>query len=115
MAIAWSRISSKVIVDPPYADEACSRRGGNWQGRLDVCIPQMAARRKPEVLGARDAAVTPLSQPRGRMCHVCVDILHPAEPSRSTGAHHVPKHTMHEKTRQSQQASLPQSPGAPRT
>src|SRR5215471_18287857 len=33
MAIAWSRISSKVIAHPPYADTACSRRYGNWQSR----------------------------------------------------------------------------------
>src|SRR5262249_45817825 len=46
--------------------------------RLGVCIPQMAARRKQEVVGARDAAVTLLSQPLGRRCHVCVGILHAA-------------------------------------
>src|SRR6516165_5232223 len=33
MAIAWSRISSKVIAHPPYAEAACSRRYGNWRGR----------------------------------------------------------------------------------
>src|SRR5262247_3706113 len=55
MAIAWSMISSKVIAHPPEADVACSRRCGNWQGRLGVCIPQMAARRKQEVLGECDA------------------------------------------------------------
>src|SRR5439155_7996747 len=29
MGIAWSRISSKVIVQPPYTNAACSRRRGN--------------------------------------------------------------------------------------
>src|SRR6516225_4623135 len=33
MAIAWSRISSKVIVHPPDADTACSRRCGNGKSR----------------------------------------------------------------------------------
>src|SRR5712691_2436299 len=65
MAIAWSRISSKVIAHPPEPTEACRRRCRNWQGRSGVCIPHIADRRKQEVLGARDAAVTPLSQTRG--------------------------------------------------
>src|SRR5262249_47124784 len=30
MAIAWSRISSKVIAIPPYADAACRRRPQSW-------------------------------------------------------------------------------------
>src|SRR5215468_10495737 len=82
-------MSSKVIAHPP---EACRRRCGNWQGCLGVCIPQMAARRKQEVLGARDAAVTLLSQPRGRRYHVCVDILHAASTLtkyRSTPCPHI--------------------------
>src|SRR6516164_7587574 len=33
MAIAWSRISSKVIAHPPYAEAACSRRCGNGTRR----------------------------------------------------------------------------------
>jgi hypothetical protein len=39
----------------------------------------MVHRRKQEVLGARDAAVTPLSQTGGGRCHVGLGILHPAE------------------------------------
>jgi hypothetical protein len=50
MAIAWSRISSKVIAHPPYADEACKRRCGNGTGLSGVCIPHMADRKKQEVL-----------------------------------------------------------------
>src|SRR6516162_11963982 len=34
MAIAWSRISPKVIAPPPYAEAACSRRCGNGKSRL---------------------------------------------------------------------------------
>src|SRR5215471_18604680 len=34
MAIAWSRISSKVIAHPPDAEAACSRRCGNGKSRL---------------------------------------------------------------------------------
>src|SRR6516162_3554281 len=34
MAIAWSRISSKVIAHPPYAEAACTRRCGNGKSRL---------------------------------------------------------------------------------
>src|SRR4029434_7459019 len=49
MAIAWSRISSKVIAHPPEADEACRRRCGNWQGHTGVCIPHMVDKRKQEV------------------------------------------------------------------
>src|SRR6516165_3332511 len=33
MAIAWSRISSKVIAHPPDAEVACSRRCGNGKSR----------------------------------------------------------------------------------
>src|SRR4029434_3695215 len=77
MAIAWSRISSKVIAHPPEADEACSRRCGNWHGRSGVLIPHLVAKRKQEVLGARDAEVTPFSQTRGGMCHVRLDRLPP--------------------------------------
>src|SRR5262249_1768399 len=39
MAIAWSRISSKVIAHPPYTNEACRRRCGNGKSRLDAYIP----------------------------------------------------------------------------
>src|SRR5262245_24860666 len=53
MAIAWSRISSKVIAYPPYADAACSRRCGKRARRAGACIPQMGDKRKPEMLCAR--------------------------------------------------------------
>src|SRR5215468_3015217 len=33
MAIAWSRISSKVIAHPPEAEAACTRRCGNGKRR----------------------------------------------------------------------------------
>src|SRR5712691_467627 len=49
MAIAWSRISSKVIAHPPEPNEACRRRCGNGKGRSSVCIPHMAGKGKPEV------------------------------------------------------------------
>src|SRR4029453_9816541 len=41
MAIAWSRISSKVIASPSYADAACRRRCGHWHGHSGACIPQI--------------------------------------------------------------------------
>src|SRR6266568_954547 len=75
MAMAWSRISSKVIAHSPYADEACRRRCGNGTGRSGVFIPHMVDKRKQEVLGGCDAAVTPCSQTRGGMCHVRLRIL----------------------------------------
>src|SRR5262249_21166627 len=43
---------------PSRAYEACSRRCGNWRSRSDVCIPHMVDRKKQEVLGARDTAVS---------------------------------------------------------
>src|SRR5262249_41387532 len=49
-----------------------------WEKPVGLFIPKRGNKRKPAVLGARDAAVTLLSQPRGRRCHVCVGILHPA-------------------------------------
>src|SRR5262249_34740357 len=58
MASAWSRISSKVIADLPYADEACRRRDENGQSRSGACIPHMDDKRKSEVLDAQDAEVT---------------------------------------------------------
>src|SRR6266566_7787022 len=77
MAIAWSRISSKVIAHPPYADEACRRRCGNGTGRSGVFIPHMVDKRKQEVLGACDAEVTPCSPTREYMCRVRLGRLQP--------------------------------------
>src|SRR5262245_1797940 len=51
MAIAWSRISSKVIAHPPEADEACRRWCGNGRGRSGVLIPHLVTKRKQQVLG----------------------------------------------------------------
>src|SRR5215471_501744 len=114
MAIAWSRISSKVIANPPSIEVACSRRCGNATDRSDVCIPQMVDRRKQEVLGARDAAVTLLSQTRGGRCRVRLADGHRTRSKRNEGAHRVSHTTTHQTTGQSQKASLPPSPGAPR-
>src|SRR5215831_8483282 len=72
MAIAWSRISSKVIAHPPYVDAACRRRCGNGTGRSGAFIPHRVGKRKQEVLGVHDAEVTPPSQThtksRGALC-----------------------------------------------
>src|SRR2546423_618250 len=69
MAIAWSRISSKVIATTPlYADAACRRRCEHGKGYPGTFIPHLVDRRKQEVLGARDAAVTPCSQTQGGVC-----------------------------------------------
>ena len=43
-----------------------------------ACIPHMVDKRKPEILGARDAEVTPLTNARG---HVHVDRLPPPQTS----------------------------------
>src|SRR5215813_834875 len=51
MAIAWSRISSKVIAHPPKPTATCRRRWRNWRGRSGACLPHMVAKRKPERLG----------------------------------------------------------------
>src|SRR5262249_18916408 len=75
---AWVRTSSKVMVTPLDAGAACKRQCGNGTGRSSAFIPHRGAKGKPAVPGARDAAVALLSQPRGRRCHGCVDILHPA-------------------------------------
>src|SRR6266581_1581946 len=75
MAMAWSRISSKVIAHPPFAEAAYRRRCGNGTGRSDACIPHRGNKRKQEVLGACDAEEMPFSQTRGGMCHVCLDIF----------------------------------------
>src|ERR687887_1810402 len=68
MASAWSRISSKVIAHPPYADEACRRWCGNWQGYSGTFIPHIVDKRKQEVLGE----VTLFPQTRGGLCHACL-------------------------------------------
>jgi hypothetical protein len=65
---------------PPYADEARRRQCGNGTGRSGVCIPHMGDKRKQEVLGARDAAVTLFSQMRGGICHVRLGRLQPRKP-----------------------------------
>src|SRR6266853_6177491 len=113
MAIAWSRISSKVIAHPPEADEACRRRCGNGKGRVGVCIPHMVDKRKQEVLGARDAESTPHSQTRGGKCRVRLADCHRTRSTRNEGAHRASHATTHQTTGQSQKASLPPSPGAP--
>src|SRR5213596_696285 len=97
MAIAWSRISSKVIAHPPYADAACRRRCGNWQGRSGVCIPHMVDKRKQEVLGAHDAEVTPFSPTRRGMCRVrLADVNHKRPKRRSAPCPHA--HETHKNT-----------------
>src|SRR6267142_5029943 len=68
MAIAWSRISSKVIAHPPYTDATCRRRCGNGKSRLGACIPHRVDKRKQEVWGVRDGEGTARSQTRGDMC-----------------------------------------------
>src|SRR2546428_13187904 len=114
MAIAWSRISSKVIAYPPYTNEACRRRCGNWHGRSDAFIPHIGNQRKQEVLGARDAAVTPLAQRRGACITCAWAYFTRHRPSQRKEAHHVPKQTIYEKTRPSQTAPPPQGSRAPR-
>src|SRR5215831_13285057 len=100
------------MATPLDADAACTRRWGNGTGRSSACIPHSVAKGKQEVLGARDTAVAPLSQPR-RGCVTCARAYCTRNrPLRSTGAHHGPHHTIRQKTRESQKASLPQSPGA---
>src|SRR6266571_9092458 len=79
MVIAWSRISSKVITHPPEANAACGRRCGNGTGRSNACIPHRIDKGQQEVLGARDAAVTPLSQTRGGRWHGRLDRLPPPQ------------------------------------
>src|SRR5574341_1122383 len=59
MAIAWSRISSKVMAHPPCADAVCRRRCGKEQGRSDAFIPHMVDQRKQEVLEAHAARMFP--------------------------------------------------------
>src|SRR5436190_1044520 len=55
MAIASSRISSKVIADPSSVDEVCRRRCGDGRYRQSAYIPQRADKGKPAALGARCA------------------------------------------------------------
>src|SRR5262249_20617466 len=62
MAIAWSRISSKVIAHPPEADAARSRQCGNGTGRSGAVIPHMGDKRKREILGVRDVEMSPFSR-----------------------------------------------------
>src|SRR5262245_35431669 len=50
MAIAWSRISSKVIATPLYADAACRRQCEHGKGCAGTFIPHMVIRGKQEVL-----------------------------------------------------------------
>src|SRR5438046_2896607 len=77
MSRVRSRISSKVIAHPPDADAACRSRWGNWQSHAGAVIPHMVDKRKQEVLGAHDPAVTPCSQTRGGLAHgrVGVEVL----------------------------------------
>src|SRR5262249_24055294 len=71
MAIAWSRISSKVIAHPPEPHAACSRRCGNGKNWSDICIPQMGDGRKEEVLGVSGRRGTTGHHPRSRDAIKC--------------------------------------------
>src|SRR5262245_21802870 len=79
MAIAWSRSSSKVMAHPPYAAGAYRRRCRNKPSCSRPCIPHIVDERKQEVWEAHDVEVTPFSQIRGGVCHVCLGRLHLAK------------------------------------
>src|SRR5216684_3980173 len=49
MAIAWSRISSKVIATPPDADEAVRVRARDCRDLLGALVPQMVGNGKREI------------------------------------------------------------------
>src|SRR5712691_62450 len=74
MAIAWSRISSKVIANPPSTPEACRR----WFGRLQMPSGRMCTangrQRKAESAGSAvrrgDPACSSVSPPEARS-HSC--------------------------------------------
>ena len=87
MAIAWSRISSKVIAHPPEADAACSRRCGNGRGRAGVLIPHMVSKGKRKSWERVTQRCTPLSQTRGGMCHVRLGRLPPQKTHTSMQEH----------------------------
>src|SRR5262245_58626146 len=108
MASAWSRISSKVIAHPPYADEACRRWCGNWNGYSGTFIPHIADKRKPEVLGE----VTLFPHMRGACVPSAWTDYYRHRPTRKPGVHHVLHHTIRQTTHQSQTASPPYSAGA---
>src|SRR5262245_30257608 len=115
MAIAWSRISSKVIAYPPYANEACSRRcepGKNQSGSLYRFWVTKESRKSWEV---SDAEVLSCSQRPGGMCHGSFDKRPPPQTPLEPGVHHVPRPTTYQKTCENQTASPPHSAGAPRT
>src|SRR6266568_8831067 len=73
----------------------------------------MVNKKKQEVLGARNTEVTPSSQTREGIGCVRVGRRQPTKTHiESRSASYVPDHTLRQKTRQSQTASPPQSPGA---
>src|SRR5713226_4215109 len=49
MVIAWSRISSKVIATPPYADKAVRVRARDCRDLLGALVPQMVGNGKRKV------------------------------------------------------------------
>src|SRR5215475_10957662 len=104
MAIAWSRLSSKVIAPPPEANVAYRRRCRNWQGHSSACIPHRVDKRKQEVLGVRDAEETPFSATRGGLCTDACAYFNGTRLTRCKGGLHVPSQTMDKKTRESQTA-----------
>src|SRR6516162_214444 len=113
MAIAWSRISSKVIATPLSAAEADRRRCGNGTRGSDVCIPHMVNKGKQEVLGVRDAAGMRFSHMRGGTGMDAGAYFNGTRPPWWKGVPHVSSPTMHTKTHQSQTPSLSHSAGAP--
>src|SRR5215472_3933997 len=86
MAIAWSRISSKVIAHPPYTNEVCRRRCGNGTSHLGgmLGIPHMGDKRKQEVLGSTcRRGNADLTDTRGRVSCMLGQIPTSTDPRRS--------------------------------
>src|SRR4029450_7467856 len=74
MAIASSRISSKVIANPPSTHRLAEDGLGDCGCRQDVCVLQMANKGKQKVLGARCAEGTPYAlacPPPEARSHAC--------------------------------------------
>src|SRR5215510_6373481 len=99
MAITWSRISSKVMVTPLYADAAWSRRCEHGQSRSGSLYRIWWTKESRKAWEARDAEVMPCSQRRGGLCHESFDRLSPPQTPRESGVHHVAHPTTHQKTR----------------
>src|SRR5437867_7247987 len=113
MAIAWSKISSKFIANPPCARQCAGDRVGRGDPSGHRCTAN-DRQRKAGSVEAHGAAETSSPKRAGKVFAACAcTYFNHKKLIRSEGPYHDSQHTRRQKTRQSQTPAPPASTGAP--